>query len=377
MPLLRLFWHASEMACGRIGSRLWWTLALVLSGQFLWCSQKPASAAAQEQAEESKTTPQYTLHAYANLIQVPVLALTPMRDHLRTALQPDRFFIRIDSGPWFRATHVRVEGDDPISLAIVLDLRGEGTRLVAHMDDDLSALAPGLLHPSDHVTLYALDCGAERSLNNRPASPELLKRGVTAVLQAWRDRTASHSRCGKSPTLHDTLFYALSELEKLPGRRVIILVSASADSESEAQWRELAETAQMGGTAMFAISPATVSVIQMRGTRLSVSQTSAVLDTMCQLSGGLLISDNPNMKNTLADIVRMLRERYIVEFPRPFNSTAGRHTLEVRVDKTAAFIRPAGLSVPIPDPATLADPTTVPTDPNLAPVQGKRSVLPK
>ena len=44
-----------------------------------------------------------------------------------------------------------------------------------------------------------------------------------------------------------------------------------------------------------------------------------------------------------------LAERYIVEFPRPYHSTPGQHVLEVTIDKMDAFIRPAGLSVPIAD----------------------------
>jgi hypothetical protein len=45
------------------------------------------------------------------------------------------------------------------------------------------------------------------------------------------------------------------------------------------------------------------------------------------------------------------------------------------VNKTDAFIRPAGISVPVVDPAVLADPTTVPSDPSSTPELGKRRVL--
>jgi len=39
-----------------------------------------------------------------------------------------------------------------------------------------------------------------------------------------------------------------------------------------------------------------------------------------------------------------------------------------------AFIRPEGITVPMADPAVLADPTTVPADPSRAPVAGIRQV---
>jgi hypothetical protein len=63
-----------------------------------------------------------------------------------------------------------------------------------------------------------------------------------------------------------------------------------------------------------------------------------------------------------------------VEFPRPSNSTAGRHDFLITLDKRAAFIRPAGISVPIADPAVLADPTTVEPDPSQEPVEGTSKV---
>jgi hypothetical protein len=71
----------------------------------------------------------------------------------------------------------------------------------------------------------------------------------------------------------------------------------------------------------------------------------------------------------------LLRERYIVEFPRPFKSEGGEHSLVVTIDKSDAFIRSAGITVPIADPAVLADPMTVPSDPSRTPEYGKRRIL--
>jgi hypothetical protein len=75
--------------------------------------------------------------------------------------------------------------------------------------------------------------------------------------------------------------------------------------------------------------------------------------------------------------VTKLRERYIVEFPRPAKSEPGELGMEVKIVKDNYFIRPTGISVPIPDPALLADPTTVPSDPSLTPEVGKRKTMTK
>jgi hypothetical protein len=97
---------------------------------------------------------------------------------------------------------------------------------------------------------------------------------------------------------------------------------------------------------------------------------------LCELSGGAVLLSPPSALNsTLHRFVTLVRERYIVEFPRPANATAGIHVQQVRVEKSNDFIRPAGISVPIPDPSVLADPTTVPSDPSRTPVLGTRKPM--
>jgi len=66
--------------------------------------------------------PIHTLHVYTNLIQIPTLVLGPNRERLTKPIAENRFSVSIDSGPKFRATHVRLEGDDAISLSILLDV---------------------------------------------------------------------------------------------------------------------------------------------------------------------------------------------------------------------------------------------------------------
>ena len=97
------------------------------------------------------------LHVYANLIQIPVVVLSPFRTPL-APIAPSRFSISLDSGPQFRATHVRPEGDDPISLSILLDARGSQDDLLPKIDAAIADLAPLSLQARGHVSIYALDC---------------------------------------------------------------------------------------------------------------------------------------------------------------------------------------------------------------------------
>jgi hypothetical protein len=75
-----------------------------------------------QEAPTQQDGPIPTLHVYENLIQIPTLVLGPNPERLKTPIAEKRFSVRIDNGPWFRAAHVRMEGDDPISLSILLDV---------------------------------------------------------------------------------------------------------------------------------------------------------------------------------------------------------------------------------------------------------------
>ena len=102
------------------------------------------------------------------------------------------------------------------------------------------------------------------------------------------------------------------------------------------------------------------------------STTEDSLISLCELSGGIVMkmSDRRSLEVRLEKFVTMLRQRYIVEFPRASNSTAGQHDIEVKIDKDNYLIRPAGVTLPVPDAALMADPTTIQSGPALAPEQG-------
>src|ERR1700677_21643 len=95
--------HAVRFRCGWIvrAARLWGCGMLAVG----WCGRVLC-------AQDVTTT---TLHVYASTIQIPVLVLGT--DRQPTApVASGRFKVSLDDGPKFRATHVRLEGDDPISL---------------------------------------------------------------------------------------------------------------------------------------------------------------------------------------------------------------------------------------------------------------------
>ena len=308
-----------------------------------------------------------TLHVYVNTIQVPVLVLGPKLDRVGP-IATNRFSVSFDSGPWFPVTHARLEGDDPISLTILLDVSGHSAGLMGKVSDGIAGLVPNWLHPQDHVSIYSLDCKLTRSAE-LPAEASILKRAVDNALTPWRSRTSvKHAgRCQQTIHLWDALVYATNQLRELPGRRVILVLTDGNDAGSRNSWNELRLFAQTSAVAVFAVQ-STAASLGVAPRHISPIYSRAMedpLNSVCQLSGGMVFTtDERSLAKTLQQFTSILRQRYIVEFPRSHNGTAGFHGMEVRVSKAADyFIRPTGISVPIADPALARDPTTVPTDP--------------
>jgi hypothetical protein len=332
-----------------------------------------------------------TLHVYTNLVQVPTLVLTMNQDLIDKPIAESRFSVSIDSGRWFRATHVRQEGDDPISLSILLDVSGDAAGLMPKMEDALGKLAPSSLHPRDRVSVYALDCSLRRSLNDAPADSVSITRAVGGALEPWRlhKRNKPGAGCELNGHLWDALGAVALALSDLPGRRVILVVTDGRDTGSRNSWNGVREFAQAKGIAIFALNstraPSGIeSIGRGRGGYLSNGEDASAIKkelvSVCELSGGIVMrmSERMNLSKSLEQFVTILRERYIVEFPRPANSTAGEHHLEVKIDKGVyIIIRPSGVSVPLPDPALAADPTTIQAGPSNAPEQGTQKVMTK
>lgn len=310
-----------------------------------------------------------TLHVYTNLVQIPTLVLGHDLEQIKPIAE-NKFSVSVDSGPWFRATHVRREGDDPISLAILLDLRFGVGDFIPKLRDSLGDLAPSVLHERDHVSIYVLGCDLMRSLNDVPADTGLLQNGVDEALRFWS--TQKNVACLEQDHLWDALSYVAGQLYQLPGRRVVLAVSQGRDSGSKHTWNETRRYLQDTGVTVFGVSHA-IPAINIEQKELDV------FSSVCESSGGLVFRTTiPTFAATVKTFVTTVQDRYIVEFPRPSNATAGMHEMRVKIDDgRVGLITAAGISMPIPDPAVLADPMTVSPGPKDAPEMGTRKILTK
>jgi hypothetical protein len=241
------------------------------------------------------------------------------------------------------------------------------------MDEAVGGLAPLSLKAADHVSVYAIDCKLIRSANDVPADSARLKRSVDAVLQPWR----THGRqrwvkaCKEPANLWDSLAVVTEALAEHPGRRVMLVVTDGVDRGSGTSPVAMRKLAVSAGVAIFGL-------VEFSALPQSFRPSSAenIFNGLCELSGGMVLTaDQKGLAEGLKGFIRLVRGRYIVEFPHPLDTAGGEHGLDITIEKTDAFIRPAGISIPLDDPAILNDPNTVPQNPGDAPQLGKRKVL--
>jgi VWFA-related protein len=346
-----------------------------------WLPFLVAAAAAQQPAP----TP-YVLHVYANLVQVPTLALTTDYTPL-PPLARQQFNIRLDAGPAFHPTQMRMEGDDPITLAVLLDASGPQQRLLNAFAPAFANLAHTSLHPQDTVSLFAVDCTLIRSANAQPANSSALAGAVTQALTApGLHHNAPHPSCERSLHLWDALATIVNQMARTPGRKVILIVSSGIDHHSATTFASLRELAESQGITLFGVRDLVRFVGDYGAHNLGPSPSGVYLAPghtdedifidLCEGTGGLILTTNQqDLAPTLQRIVTMLRGRYILEFPRPEHSTAGRHSIDVTVPSRRAYIATAGVTVALPDPALAADPSTVPSTTHSPAVLGTRRPL--
>ncbi len=301
--------------------------------------------------------PRYTLHVYSRLVQIPTLVLSPSLQPL-PPIDPHSFNVSIDTGPLFRPNRVRLEGDDPITLAILLDVSGDQSSLLPVFSQSLSAWATQSLRPHDRVSIYAIDCDLIRTTNNEPPNPAVLQRGLDAAITSPITLgNKKHGTCGNSILLWNSMVVVMKQLSQLPGRRVLLVVSNGFDGHSTVKPDILKTDATVDAVTIFAIAARTSLIFPWGRT----------MDSICQESGGILLVTSPHdLPQRLDHFIDLLRKRYVLSFYMPAEPTPGTHIMHVTIDHTDAFIRPSGISVPLPDPT----PTDIPSEAPYTPAPG-------
>ncbi len=318
--------------------------------------------AAQDTARQdhsAETTSMVTFHAATNLVRIPVLVLTPQHERLYSPIAPNRFAIQFGNERPFRPKYVRREGDDPIDLAFVVDTRSPQENLLPKIDEAIANLAPSYLRAGDRVSIYAIDCSKMKAVEDVPADRVQLKHAVDVALSNWTERQRLRKKppCSAETHLWDDLGYVTGKLAKQPGWRAIVAVTNGDDRKSQHTPDELVFAAQNDQVTILGLDP----FQQFRRGPLATDRTVAQLTTLCERSGGVgLDLYQSSVAKRMQQFMQMLRERYILEFPRPAGAKAGFVPMQVSIDGSNAFIRPSGDGVPVNDDAFSAELKPIP-----------------
>jgi hypothetical protein len=305
---------------------------------------------------QQQDKPVFTLKVYANLIQVPTLVLDHDRRPLRR-IEPSRFRVSLDGGKKFAPARARIEGEDPLDVAILLDMSGSQRHLISSFANAAGKMASSL-HSQDRISVYALNCQLIRSARQMIPQAELVSRSVEAALSApGLDEGYSHGECPKQLPLWDAMTRVVRDMSDSPSRRVMLVVS-EGDVRGFLSWDNLHRYAADYGVALFGLNDGFAYTYDpLRNKRDDPFRR------LCESTGGLVMYSEPrDLEKRLNQWVTMLRGRYVVEFPRPQPLADGMHEIQVSIKgDSLAFVTLAGVGVPLPDPSLANDPHYLPS----------------
>jgi hypothetical protein len=319
-----------------------------------------------------------TLHVYTNLKQVSVLVLRSDYERMKP-LDPSGFRISLDSGPLFRPTYVRQEGDDPISLAILIDASKPYNELLPSLIRALASLPPDFLHPQDRVSVYAMDCSLIRTIYDTGANPAALADVVKRAMAPWQIRQTQNEKlkkenkvprpyCRASLPLWDSMLEVLEDLDQQPGRRILLAITDGGDDGSKTLWKDVMSHAQIHSETVFGLL--STKNPPFDGPEDKFKQ-------ICVNSGGVELQANEHTTILrLKEFTQMLRERYILEYPRVPNERPGVHIIAVSYKKKSnLYITATGITVPIASEDEKESRKTIQSDPSRTPEFGSRKAL--
>ncbi|HEY0784691.1 MAG TPA: hypothetical protein VGD62_02400 [Acidobacteriaceae bacterium] len=332
-----------------------------------WCLVLLAGLVGVGWGEAQQTAaPVTTLHVYASQIEVAVLVLSGSKERL-PPIEAKDFSLRFDQGPGFRPNHVRREGEDPIVLGLLVVGNGGEGELLAAVSAATASLAPESLHAQDRVVVYGWGCRLNRTLAPVPVETESLRSAVEGAVP--KQAAAKSGGCKDPVQLWDAMAVAVHDLSRYGGRRVLLAVTNGDDHGSATGWAKLRVFAEDQSVAIFAM---TGPDVQLPGAVVGEED----LSMLCEGSGGLVMrSSGRRMGIAMGRLVSMLRESYIVSFPRPHGLPAGHIDLDISVHRVGAFVRPTGTSVPLEDAGVAGAADTIASDPSKEPVVGRRRAV--
>jgi hypothetical protein len=302
--------------------------------------------------------------ASSELLELPVL-VTDHEHRPVDDVKAEQFRIKIDRAEPIAPVALRLEKRDPLALTILIDASRDSFHDLGQLGDDLAGLAGISFLPADRVNLYAIDCTVARSLSNAVPDAETLRKAVADALAYPKLHDGkSSSACGKTVHLWDDVAIAISALSHMPGRRVLLLISSGEDGGSKYDWKTVQQYATDQGVAIFGLRdqrqadadtyrPSSLSVSNGH-TGASIAPTPGVrsaadLELLCANAGGLTLSSTTIFrKDAIADILFLVRSRFIVSIPKEVYSAGSSHSVKASLPLLKPyFVSTTGATKPV------------------------------
>lgn len=208
---------------GRRVTGFWWLALLAL-----WLALSFAAEA------QTTVQPGTTLHVYAHLLQIPVLILD-RHGELLPPIPAAEFSVRLGKEAPFKPGRVRLEGEDPITLVILVDNSARDT-LLPEATTTLPIVADESMRAQDRVAVYAMDgCKLRRLSPLLPASRQIMADSLmrAAAFERYDPTRQGTEHCAKPIGLWDATEYLARSLAGEAGRRVVLALTNGQDHGSQ------------------------------------------------------------------------------------------------------------------------------------------------
>lgn len=264
--------------------------------------------------------PVSSLRVDSTLVMMDVL-VTDEDGRILTEVKPGNF--RISDNGKLQKLESFAPASAPITVVMLLEYSGASYNYFATKGATWAAQFLGHLEPQDWVALTTFDL--------RPR----VKVDFTHIRYDVRDALMSLGQpLFSEANLFDAIIETLDKLDRVPGRKSIVLLSTGTNSFSSAALDDVLQRLQRTDTTIFVIGLAEQESIRYIGSNISYVQAKSWLTSFAKQTGGIAFF--PRFEGELPEIFRgvvgYLRNEYRISFRPPTEMRDGKyHRLKVEI----------------------------------------------
>lgn len=293
--------------------------ALQSSGELpaIHAQSQPASDS-KEAGPESIDDPSYKIDA--TLVNVDAL-VTDEDGHVLSGLKKGNFRVFDNGAP--RQILDFAPTTTPITIVVLMEYSAASYSYFAGKAADWGSAFLSHLEPRDWVALVTFDMKPKVQVDFTHSQPEV--RDAIAMLGFPQFREVN---------LHDALIDTLDKLDRVRGKKAILLLATGLNSFSAATLTDVQKRLRQTDATIFCVGLAEAEYVRYGGSNLSYLQGKNAMTAFARQTGGLALF--PRFEGELPDIFRsvvgFLRNEYSLTFRPPVESRDGLyHRLKVEI----------------------------------------------